>query len=386
MAGAERRDGRWRARWVDGAGQRRYKGGFAHKAAAERYAHDQEAISRRVTGDPSITWGQWLPRWERLRRVETSTLVRDRQRIDTHIEPRWGTRQLRRITSADVQAWVNDLDNGDRSPNTVRRVFHTFAASMKAAVKYGLLPYSPCEHIELPISPPGVEHYLDEDAQKKLLHDHITSDRVRLIVETLLGTGMRWSEMAGLHVDHIDFDLEVVYVSETLDRYRSDTQRIKPYPKGKRARVVPITTELAGALRAHVARRAAKGCGVKHAAGRPCRSELVFRTAEGKPLNYPEFVKAYWSPAVKQARKVGDLDGPLRIHDLRHTWASRLARAGISEAALADIGGWASLNMVRRYSHFGNSQHDAVRAALRGRNGDAVETPERPRMIHGTAG
>lgn len=40
-----------------------------------------------------------------------------------------------------------------------------------------------------------------------------------------------------------------------------------------------------------------------------------------------------------------------RFHDLRHTWASCLVQAGVPLSALQEMGGWESIEMVRRYAH-----------------------------------
>lgn len=40
-----------------------------------------------------------------------------------------------------------------------------------------------------------------------------------------------------------------------------------------------------------------------------------------------------------------------RFHDLRHTWASWLIQAGVPLSALQEMGGWESIEMVRRYAH-----------------------------------
>lgn len=40
-----------------------------------------------------------------------------------------------------------------------------------------------------------------------------------------------------------------------------------------------------------------------------------------------------------------------RFHDLRHTWASWLIHSGVSLSVLQEMGGWESVDMVRRYAH-----------------------------------
>lgn len=48
-------------------------------------------------------------------------------------------------------------------------------------------------------------------------------------------------------------------------------------------------------------------------------------------------------------KKAGITD--FRFHDLRHTWASWLIQSGVPLSALQEMGGWESIEMVRRYAH-----------------------------------
>src|SRR5262249_39405333 len=40
-----------------------------------------------------------------------------------------------------------------------------------------------------------------------------------------------------------------------------------------------------------------------------------------------------------------------RLHDTRHTFASRLAMEGVDLLAIKELGGWKTLSMVQRYAH-----------------------------------
>ena len=53
-----------------------------------------------------------------------------------------------------------------------------------------------------------------------------------------------------------------------------------------------------------------------------------------------------WRQALK---RVGIED--FRWHDLRHTWASWHVQAGTPLHVLQELGGWESVEMVRRYAH-----------------------------------
>jgi integrase len=69
----------------------------------------------------------------------------------------------------------------------------------------------------------------------------------------------------------------------------------------------------------------------------------VIRNLEGEPLCGPR----YW--LEKAIRKAGTAD--FHWHDLRHTFASRLAMAGVGLRAIQDALGHKSIAMTVRYSH-----------------------------------
>ncbi|EMN0829433.1 site-specific integrase [Providencia alcalifaciens] len=54
--------------------------------------------------------------------------------------------------------------------------------------------------------------------------------------------------------------------------------------------------------------------------------------------------------AFNSAMKLAGLEG-FHFHDLRHTWASWLIQAGVPLSALQEMGGWESIEMVKRYAH-----------------------------------
>lgn len=53
-----------------------------------------------------------------------------------------------------------------------------------------------------------------------------------------------------------------------------------------------------------------------------------------------------WRTALKRAGIEN-----FRFHDLRHTWASWLIQSGVPLSVLQEMGGWESVDMVRRYAH-----------------------------------
>jgi len=69
----------------------------------------------------------------------------------------------------------------------------------------------------------------------------------------------------------------------------------------------------------------------------------VFAEADGEP---PWDFTHTFAAAVKRA---GIHD--LHLHGLRHTFASRLAMAGVDPLTIQQLGGWKTLQMVQRYAH-----------------------------------
>jgi integrase len=75
---------------------------------------------------------------------------------------------------------------------------------------------------------------------------------------------------------------------------------------------------------------------------------LVFPNTEGqRDLRWAKKIV----PAAVATAKIEDF----RVHDLRHTFASRLAMEGVDLLAIKELGGWKSLSMVQRYAHLSPS-------------------------------
>lgn len=112
---------------------------------------------------------------------------------------------------------------------------------------------------------------------------------------------------------------------------------------------------------------------IKRQIGR--HDEYVFTTAHGKPRK--SISSDTWK-AVKQKAGIEDF----RWHDIRHTWASTLAQAGVPDSALMSLGSWETPSMVRKYAHLNTESvrpHTALLdSALSGALSGRPEQSEQP--------
>lgn len=357
MAWAEKLpSGKYRGLYRDAAGRRRSAGTFSHKSAATRAAAAKEVeVRRRLREDPGAhkkLWGDWVEEWWPTRGVEPSTERTDRGRRDLHLKPQWEKVQLGAIRRHDVKAWVADLLRGGMSPSTAQRCIHLLSASLVAAVDAEILDGNPAARIDVAKGGRKVERFLTHDDFDSVL-EQMSTDSERLVAEFLAYTGLRWGEMAGLHVNRVDLGRRQVHVVETYDETNG---LIKMYPKGTDARVVPLTDSLVEQLEPLVDRKGA--CGVDHRVGE-CRRPLMFTTERGAIMRNSNYANRVWHPSL--------LDAGVeyaRLHDLRHTYASWLLQAGVSLAEVGQLLGHKSSATTQRYAHLGEIRHAAVLAAL----------------------
>lgn len=352
--------GKYRACWRDSAGVKRSRSGFTAAAEARRFAGEQESDARAGKATyqgRSMTWGRWLPQWLELRTIEATTQSSDAARLKRWVEPRWGNVPLARISPEDVQTWVNHELSRNMSPASVAKVYRLLSSSLKAAVRYKKLAVSPCVDIELPTVPPSDERFLTRGEVDAVLY-HL-DEPYRTAAILLVGTGMRFGEMAGLHWHRVDEMAKALDVHETWDGLA-----IKAYPKGRKKRRVPVPSWVFDAL---PERTGDQTCGLDHARGTRCRSGLVVVGPMGAPMRANNMLRRHWAPAMAKA----GLD-PARQHDLRHSYASWLVQAGRSMSEIAEVLGHSETTVTARYAHLAGTHMDAVRAVMDGMGPESV--------------
>ena len=147
------------------------------------------------------------------------------------------------------------------------------------------------------------------------------------ILETFYSTGMRLSELAGLDLSHVDLV--------------SDQAKVRG--KGRKERLVPLGRHAVRALRRYYAERdellgeLPRGRGDRRA---------VFLSTRGNRLSVRGI-----QHLVKRFLRVLDGGSELKVHSLRHSFATHLLDAGADLRAVQELLGHASLSTTQVYTH-----------------------------------
>lgn len=359
MASAEHLpSGHWRGVYRDAAGAKRsVKGTFARKSDAREAAQEAEVRARRkvaaATGTLSARtkYADWCEVWWPQRNLEASTEDNERRIRERFLIPQWGEEPLNTIGKHAVQPWVNGLAK-QHSPAYLARIYGVFRASILAAVEREVLLANPLAGIKLPTIPKTSRRHFEQDEIDAFLP--LLKPRHRQVCLFMMDTGLRPGEFAGLHHDHVRGGW-ITVADVLVDRGHA----IKSRPKDEDARLVPLTGRTSDILDEwKEAIPPGGGCGIPHANGRPCRSDLVFRQTNGSPLS----LSSFHDILRRMLAKAGVGEGTL--YSLRHTYGSRLAENGVDAFEISRLMGHSDVNQSTTYVHRTTAARGRILAAL----------------------
>lgn len=226
-----------------------------------------------------------------------------------------GDKPLREITLSDVNRWrITRLEKGfKRSKSSDKRswltTLHYYTLFLRRFFEWlGL-------GVKVPVTRKPVrrvEALRDEEVERLLRACSDPLDNV--IVRLLIDTGLRSRELIGLRVEDIDFDNREIIVREA---------------KYGRERRVLVTRETLDVLRSWVKLKRLKP------------GDRVI------PLTYSGLYKRI----KRLAKRAGISVSKLRPHVLRHTFATRALRRGVSLPALQRLLGHKDIKTTQVYTH-----------------------------------
>src|SRR5262249_29240545 len=220
-----------------------------------------------------------------------------------------------------------------RSPGAVNRELCLLSKILSLAVDKKELKENPARKVKLLDGERERTRYLlpeEEDRLASVLTGSLSY--LREIVDLYINTGARANELLRLRVPDVDLHRDIVRIDGSKpDEYRQ----------------VPLNDTSRRIFQELVTQANSKGW-----------IYLFTNPETGRPFQY---IRTGWLKACKLAGI-----GSLRIHDLRHTFGTRAADAGVPLPAIRDVMGHKSTKTTERYTHATDAgKRRAVEAAER---------------------
>lgn len=273
-----------------------------------------------------MTYSEWFSQYLSLYKRKISDKTRESYlRLAQLVAPIIGAKPLEAITPDDIQAALVAAEDqaGSRQAQLVYTLLH---AAFRRAVRSGHIRQSPVEAVDKP-DHEGKQGRAIEGGDWERLSPLIVGN---VAFALMAFAGLRRGETLALRRCDIDLQTGVIHVCR--QRVRVHGQLVTAPPKSSAGiRDVPISPDLEPILRDAVRYLLPNGLLVPIA---------------------PETLAHKWRDAQRKA----GITSPYRLHDLRHTYATRLVLAGVNIRVLQYAIGHADYQLtMKTYTHIGAS-------------------------------
>ena len=204
----------------------------------------------------------------------------------------------------------------------------------------GRIASDPTLKIAMPAKPSRLPKTLSEAQVEALLTAPKTETalglRDRAMLETIYATGLRVSELVGLRLHEINFDMGVIRV----------------FGKGSKERLVPLGEEAVDWLRRHLSEARPALLGKR-------QSDDLFVTARGAAMTR----QAFWQLIKRYALLAGIDPARLSPHVLRHAFATHLINHGADLRVVQLLLGHSDISTTQIYTHVARERLKLLHAA-----------------------
>lgn len=292
----------------------------------KKLAHDiAEELAPKSTG-PVPTLDEFFPRfvkeYAQANRHKPRGVEAKESHFRIHLSPRFGSKRLCDFIEQDIQALKLSLSR--HKPKSVNNVLATLSKLLKVAVRWRIMPVMPLT-IDFIRSELGEVGFYDFAQYARLWKEARLIDP-RVLGVVLLGgdAGLRRNEMMGLAPTDVSLSTGFITVRH------QDWQGRLITTKGNRARVVPMTRNLARCMETLLQED----------------NRRVLVRDDGSPLSV-QTIRTW----MGWAQKAAGLPHLGALHVLRHTFCSHLAMRGASTLAIQQLAGHRSMRTTMRYLH-----------------------------------
>lgn len=279
---------------------------------------------------------QWLDHHSAVNKAPSS-FASDKRLLSKDILPVLGSLKLRKITARHIEEVIANLKKRDLKNSTVRRVLDVVKPIFNYFIRRRVLVFNPVMAIQ-PVKQSEVDYRYWTQGEASLFLEYTQRKYAGtkhhafyLLYKVALHTGMRLGELRGLQWSAIDFQNRQIKVSQS---YCGVAKAIRQTTKSGKIRHVPLGDSIYDDLREAYGKR---------------ESDLVFHL-QGKILDKSNLRNRHFDKDIKEAGV-----SKIRIHDMRHTFASHYVMNGGNVYALQAILGHSDIKMTQRYAHLSKS-------------------------------
>jgi integrase len=306
--------------------------------------------------------GEWLPAKQHT--VKPATAATYRSMVDAYVLPHIGGVQLQKLDGGTLNALYGQLladgrtgasgTGGGLAPKTVRNVHGLLHRALGDAVRWRRLTVNPADAADPPRNRPPEMRVWTADQLAAFIAS-TADDRHAAIWHLFATTGMRRGEVLGLRWSDVDLASKQLTVIQTRSMVGDRPETGTPKTAAG-ARVIALDDQTVSALRrwrtAQTQERLLMGAGWFDAGG------LLVTEPDGRPV-HPQVLTRRFHSATKQAGLPA-----IRLHDVRHTYATVALAAGVPVKVLAGRLGHADISVtLRTYAHVMPGD-DAAAAAM----------------------
>lgn len=367
------------------------KGGFATKALAQTYltARLEEINNKSYVPTSKQTVADYLDHWFKTHvEINTSEKTQDGYRyiIESHIKPALGHLELQSLNVAHMQKYFTgkskngrlDGKEGGLSNQTLVHHHRVLSEALLHARTWGFVSNSVMDLIKAPSVEEKEMVALSFDQVDILIEaaDLDRSTAISLVAYNALyyiavNTGLRRGEILALRWSDIDLDNKNLSVKRTLQRIDGKGLIFKEPKTKKSRRTIKLETEVVDYLR----RIKIKQREWKLSLGPIYEDQdLVLAQSNGAPVEGTEAVRVFrrvvnLANQIISERKntrpdfdISFIPDNLRIHDLRHTYATNALKSGVPLKVVSEMLGHSNINITANtYMHVNQDmQEEAV--------------------------
>ncbi len=266
--------------------------------------------------------------------------------VRLHVIPEIGATRVQKLTPAQLQAYYTRKIDAGCGPRTVELCHTHISQALDTAVKLGWVATNVADRVTPPRwKPREMDTWSAEEARRFL--QIAPASVYGPIWQLALATGMRKGELLGLRWQDVDVERAVVSVRQTVGALRGTIEVKRPKTASSR-REINVPRDVLDLLLEHRARQLerhhelqSKGLGSLWE-----DRDLVFPSATGGPI-HPDNLDRDFARLVTQANVKR-----IRIHDLRHSYATLAIALGNPVKVVSESMGHADVSTtLRTYAH-----------------------------------